>query len=129
MTESSTLTPWYNTNYTPSGEVTTHTDEKPKGLSQALEVLDKEPQEPRPAPLSQLEPATNAEVCSPLMDALPDTIGEDYKRFDDDEDNTAAWGAEGREPVVIRCGVAPPEGYEPGAQLQQINEIDRKSVV
>ncbi|WP_301195147.1 DUF3515 domain-containing protein [Corynebacterium stationis] len=123
MTEGSTLTTWYNTDYTPSVAVTTHTDEKPKGLSQALEVLSKDPQAPRPAPLSQLEPATNAEVCSPLMDALPDTIGEDYERFDVDEDNTAAWGAEGREPVVIRCGVAPPEGYEPGAQLQQINEI------
>src|SRR5690625_6214889 len=80
MTESSTLTPWYNTNYTPSGEVTTHTDEKPKGLSQALEVLSKDPQAPRPAPLSQLEPATNAEVCSPLMDALPDTIGEEDRK-------------------------------------------------
>src|SRR5690625_5306854 len=42
MTEGSTLTTWYNTDYTPSVAVTTHTDEKPKGLSQALEGLRKD---------------------------------------------------------------------------------------
>ncbi|MDN6246069.1 MAG: DUF3515 domain-containing protein, partial [Corynebacterium casei] len=39
------------------------------------------------------------------------------------EENTAAWSAPGFEPIVIRCGVAPPAGYEPGEQLQQINDI------
>ena len=123
MTEGSTLTTWYNTDYSPAVAVTTHTDDKPKGLKQALEVLDKDPQQPRPAPLTQLSSADNAEVCTSLMDEIPDTVGEDYERFAVTEENTAAWGAEGREPIVIRCGVAPPENYEAGAQLQQINEI------
>src|SRR5699024_8372428 len=45
------------------------------------------------------------------------------ERFAVTEENTAAWGAEGREPIVIRCGVAPRENYEAGAQLEQISEI------
>src|SRR5699024_5993356 len=99
MTEGSTLTTWYNTDYSPAVAVTTHTDDKPKGLKQALEVLDKAPQHPRPAPLAQLSSADNAEVCTSLMDEIPDTVGEDYERFAVTEEKTAAWGAEGREPI------------------------------
>lgn len=129
MTEGSTLTTWYNTDYSPAIAVTTHGDEQPAGLKDALSSLEQAPQEPNPAPLFQL-PAANdtnasdiAEVCAPLDDALPETIGEDYTRFEVEDDHTAAWGAPGREPIVIRCGVAPPAGYQPGEQLQQINDI------
>ncbi|GJN42968.1 DUF3515 domain-containing protein [Corynebacterium ammoniagenes] len=123
MTEGSSLTTWYNTDFSPAVAVTTHTDKQPEGLSDALEVLDATAQEPRPAPLSQLSSADNAEVCASLDDALPDTLGEDYQRMDVSEEHTAAWSAAGREPVAIRCGVEPPAGYEAGEQLQQINDI------
>src|SRR5699024_11515782 len=119
----STLTTWYNTDYSPAVAVTTYTDERTKGRKQALEVLDKDPQQPRPAPLTQLSSADIAEVCTSLMDEIPDTVGEDYERFAVTEEKTAAWGAEGREPIVIRCGVAPPANYEEGAEVQQLNEI------
>src|SRR5699024_8246258 len=105
MTEGSTLTTWYNTDYSPAVAVTTHTDDKPKGLKQALEVLDKDPQQPRPAPLTQLSSADNAEVCTSLMDEIPDTVGEDYERFAVTEEITAEWGAEGRNPMVIPAGL------------------------
>ena len=126
MTEGSTLTTWYNTDYSPAVAVTTHGDERPEGLEDALGVLEQTPQEPHPAPLSQLPVANNAQgtqACTELADALPDTVGEDYERFAVDDEYTAAWAAPGREPVVIRCGVAPPAGYQPGEQLQQINDI------
>ncbi|NMF31595.1 DUF3515 domain-containing protein [Corynebacterium ammoniagenes] len=123
MTEGSSLTTWYNTDFSPAVAVTTHTDKQPEGLSDALEVLDATAQKPRPAPLSQLSSADNAEVCTSLNDALPDTLGDDYQRMDVLEEHTAAWTAAGREPVVIRCGVEPPAGYEAGEQLQQVNDI------
>ena len=123
MTEGSTLTTWYALDYSPAAAITTHGDERPEGLGEAFAALADAPQEPQPAPLSQLKSADNAEVCAPLGDALPDTLGEDYERFVVEEEHTAAWGAPGREPIVIRCGVEPPAGYEPGEQLQQINDI------
>ena len=132
MTEGSTLTTWYNVDYSPAVAVTTHGDEQPEGLSDSLNALEARAQEPRPAPLSQLPAADSSntsdstnieEVCAPLADALPDTLGENYQRMEVPEENTAAWSAPGFEPIVIRCGVAPPAGYEPGEQLQQINDI------
>ncbi|MDO5511362.1 DUF3515 domain-containing protein [Corynebacterium sp.] len=75
-----------------------------------------------PAPLTQLS-SGDTSVCGDLLAALPDTIAENYERIDVAEDHTLAWTAAGREPVVLRCGVAPPENYEPGLQLHQINDV------
>ena len=34
-----------------------------------------------------------------------------------------AWSAPGRDAIVLRCGVAEPENYGPGARLDQVNGI------
>lgn len=90
----------------------------------ALSVTD---QVVPPAPLATLE-AGDTTACAPLIDAVPDTLLDGYSRLDLtgisglDPDTAAAWGSEGLEPLVLRCGVAAPPSYAPGAQLTQIND-------
>ncbi|MDY3127070.1 MAG: DUF3515 domain-containing protein [Corynebacterium sp.] len=123
MTPGSSLTTWYTTDFTPAVAVTTFSDKEPSKLADALSVLPHNPPAPRPAPLSQLNQAANASECQSLLAHLPDNLGEDYERKDVEETFTAAWSARGREPIVVRCGVTPPQGYEPGVTLQQVNDI------
>lgn len=88
---------------------------------------------PGKAPLAELEPSASDAAavhgaCRELMAALPEELADGYSRIDvADVDglgrNAAAWGAEGYEPVVLKCGVAPAASYAPGAQLTQINGI------
>ncbi|UIZ93036.1 DUF3515 domain-containing protein [Corynebacterium sp. CNCTC7651] len=73
-----------------------------------------------PAPLSQL-PAGDTAGCGSI--AAPDSIAEGYTRIDVSEEHTYAWTSPGKEPIVLRCGVAEPEAYEAGAQLTQINDV------
>ena len=75
-----------------------------------------------PAPLSALEGA-DASKCDALLQAAPDAIAEGYTRTEPASENTVAWRAEGRDPIVLRCGVAPSPNYAPGAQLAQVNDI------
>lgn len=123
MTPGSNLTTWYDTDRSPVVAVTTFNDERPTGLDKTLEPLRKKHHEPRPAPLSQLADGPD-KMCAPLEKALPENIADGYTRRSDIEDkNTYVWSAEGREDIVVRCGVGEPENYKPGVQLQQVNDV------
>ncbi len=128
VTPESTLATWYSVDRTPVVAVTA--DEPSLGgadnpvaeLGESVSTLAVADHEPNPAPLSQL-PAGDTSVCDDLMANLPDTVAGDHQRIEVSEPFTAAWTAPGREPIVLRCGVAPPENYEPGLQLTQVDEI------
>ncbi|MCS5479895.1 DUF3515 domain-containing protein [Corynebacterium sp. YIM 101645] len=129
-TPGSTLSSWYTVDREQVVAVTA--DEESLGragnpvadLAENVSALPAAEHEPYPAPLSQLAAAENTgDRCVALMAALPETIAEDYGRIDVAEPRTAAWTAPGLEPVVLRCGVAPPENYRPGLQLNQVNDI------
>ena len=63
-------------------------------------------------------------MCPDLEAALPESLAEGYTRREDmGDDNTWVFSAPGREEIVVRCGVAAPENYAAGAQLQQVNEV------
>lgn len=135
-TPQSTMQTWYVVNRFPVVAVTTDEvglggDDFPAGqLSDALNALDNKESETFSTPLSNLPKGENAR-CTELMDNLPSELSNEpmYTRYDGAEnqrltDNSmAAWVADGYEPIVIRCGVAFPENYEPGAQLQSINDV------
>lgn len=127
-TPQSTLETWYTVDrshvvaITADGPTMDGADNPVADLSEAVATLPTENRRPAPAPLSQLA-GGDTTVCTPLMDNLPDTLTEDYTRIDIDEAHTAAWTAPGLEPVILRCGVAPPENYRPGEQLNQVNDI------
>ena len=112
-TPGSTLQTWYAVDREQVVAVTADAEslgrhaEPVSGLSGSVATLPAAEHEPFPAPLSQLAAGDTA-VCGDLLAALPDTV---------------AWVADGREPVVLRCGVAPPENYQPGIQLNQVNDI------
>lgn len=54
-------------------------------------------------------------------DLLPD--GLDRSVVDKAPSGSATYLAEEQEPVVIRCGLAMPKSYAPGAQLTQVNKV------
>lgn len=54
-------------------------------------------------------------------DLLPD--GLDRSVLDKAPSGSATYLAEEQEPVVIRCGLAMPKSYAPGAQLTQVNKV------
>ncbi|WP_115684721.1 DUF3515 domain-containing protein [Corynebacterium senegalense] len=127
-TPGSTMTTWYSVDRDPVVAVTS--DEA--GLNGHdpraeldLSALPQAQLRPAPAPLSDLASGP-AEGCSALMADLPGTVAEGFERLGADRvgaADTAVWVAEGREPIVVRCGVADPENYEPGIQLYQVNDV------
>ena len=127
-TPGSTLQTWYAVDREQVVAVTADSeslgghDEPVSGLSESVAGLPAAEHEPFPAPLTQLASGDTA-VCGDLLAAMPETVADDYERIDVPEDHTIAWAADGREPIVLRCGVAPPENYEPGIQLNQVNDI------
>lgn len=124
MTPQSDLTTWYTTNRTPAVAVTTPGDKKPEGLD--LNVLTQKAQPTHPAPLADLAAASTADasVCPALLNSLPANFVSGYAPFSGDvPDNTYVWIGQGRESIVMHCGVAPPPGYKAGAQLTQVNSI------
>ena len=127
-TPGSTLQTWYAVDREQVVAVTADAEslgrhaEPVSGLSGSVATLPAAEHEPFPAPLSQLAAGDTA-VCGDLLAALPDTVAGDHERIDVPENHTVAWVADGREPVVLRCGVAPPENYQPGIQLNQVNDI------
>lgn len=136
-TPGSTLSTWYRVGSTPVVAVTADQDAD-SAVSELLEQVgsgDGPAADPHPVALSTLDPSGDgAEVlsrqCRGLMAALPQVHGYTLRVLDASEvgpgvaDGTmAAWVAEGREPVVVRCGVALPQAYEPGAALQQVNDV------
>lgn len=129
-TPGSTLATWFSVDREPAVAVTA--DEASLGKADTpLEGLDLAalPAGEQPvgeAPLSQLQPAANPEdaaACSALIDAAPQDIATGYRRVEPATEHTVAWIAEGKEPIVVRCGVAEPENYAAGAQLSQVNDI------
>lgn len=128
-TPGSTLATWYTVNRNPVVAITQDTDLAAESLPQLDEAMGATtPTEPQPhqAPLAQLqEQPQTTDTCRSLLAAAPETIGDYHKseQLPDELHNAAAWRAEGLEPIVLRCGVAEPAGYQPGVQLQQVNDI------
>lgn len=130
-TPESTLQTWYSVNTSPVVAVTADEqtlgrhDNPVAGISEQMAELPRANHEPRPAPLSQLEPAPvdTAEICAPLMENLPSTLADSWQRTDNDGADTAVWTLPGQEPIVVRCGVAPPENYAAGERLTQVNDV------
>ena len=126
-TPGSNLTTWYSTKHTPAIAVTTSSedaqDDAPEGLEEAFKQLEKKAQKANPAPLSQLKAGPDS-MCPALEEALPETLAEGYtRRTDVGDKNTWVYSAPGQEEIVVRCGVASPENYRAGVQLQQVNDV------
>lgn len=136
------LQTWYAVNREPAVAVTSYQvdpaeteDESVAApvaeLSEAVAQLPEHEHELNPTPLANLTATDDAAArCAELIDNLPETFGSepDYTRTTIadsglSEETSAAWNAPGSEPVVIRCGVTSPENYEPGAVLNQVNDI------
>lgn len=94
---------------------------------------------PRELPLAGLKSdraADSGGTCTSFRGALPDSFG-DYRRITEtttaspdtaagtglDSLGVAVWTAPGKEPVVVRCGVAMPDSYAAGARLTQVNKV------
>ncbi|WP_018296370.1 DUF3515 domain-containing protein [Corynebacterium lubricantis] len=126
-TPESTLSTWYSTDRYPVVAVTADEsalDGQAEPVSSLpISSLAAADIEPGPAPLSQLAAGSSPEVCSEFLAALPESVAEGYSPLEVSEPNTVAWASEGQEPVVVRCDVAPPENYQAGEQLQQINDV------
>ncbi|WKD61065.1 hypothetical protein CCICO_05160 [Corynebacterium ciconiae DSM 44920] len=144
-TTGSTMQTWYLVGATPTVAVTADAESLKdaanpvEGLGDALSPIDGEALAPAAAPLSQLDsPAADAASCQTYQQALPtvlETSSGSYRQIKGSEveaagyprkpDNTVVWmpDDDGLEPIITRCGVAEPAGYEPGQQLQQVNDI------
>lgn len=134
-TPGSNLTTWFTVDRSPIVAVTAD-DAALNGRPSPVRDLDVSALHatmPRPgkAPLADLagthDEASDA-VCRELIAALPRELADRYSRIDVSTvdglgDHAAAWSADGLEPVVLKCGVAPPPSYAPGAQLTQVNGI------
>lgn len=125
---------WFTVDTSPVLAVTAPVHDDVVG-SLDVSALPKVEPHPAPAPLSQVKDAPGAQaraVCAPLMDALPETLTDGYSRTDLggvgsadglDPEQAAAWGADGLDPIVLRCGVEDPPSYAAGAPLTQVNAI------
>lgn len=133
------LQTWYTVDRSPAIALTLYqvdaevtTEDLAADLGAAISSVPGTEPEPRDTPLADMAPAAAdaTERCTALMDNLPESFGNDpeYTRASIADtglpaDTDAAWTAPGHEPVVLRCGVAPPENYEAGAMLNQVNEV------
>ena len=62
-----------------------------------------------------------ATTCGRLLDALPDTVAEQPRREVDPRDAyAAAWGGP---PIVLRCGVGSPAGFDELSVCQVANGV------
>lgn len=119
----STLSTWFTTDRAPVIAVTADA-QSGRGVVEGIDVtrLPRTAPAPAPAPLSQLA-GGDASACRGFTEAAPEHIAEGFSLVDAPlaDPNTVAWTAPGREPVVVRCGVAAPEHYRAGARLAQVN--------
>lgn len=131
-TPGSDLTTWYAVDRSPALAVTasgerSRDDEPPVADldTSALSALSATAPHPNPAPLADLPAAAGASgACAELLGAAPDSIAEGYTRVAEPANpDTAAWAAPGRDAIVLRCGVAAPASYRPGARLDQVNGV------
>ncbi|MEZ2189627.1 DUF3515 domain-containing protein [Corynebacterium sp. CCM 9204] len=137
-TTGSSLRTWFSVDTSPVVAVTADdkslsgTDHPLAELSGVLGSLPHRNQEAAPPPLADLAPGSSDTDCDKLLLSLPERLAGDtgYARLDDSgikasglPTGSAAWIAPGVEPVVLRCGVADSPSYEPGVQVQQVNDI------
>lgn len=128
-TPGSTLATWYLVDRSPVLAVTADAQQLDDGIPPVADLdtaaLTGPAPKTQPAPLAGLEAAgtdTSAK-CDGLLAAAPDAIAEGYSRVDAESPQTVAWSAPGRDAIVLRCGVAAPESYGPGARLDQVNGV------
>ena len=137
-TPGSTLTTWFTVDRSPVLAVTADVEQLRSGAAPVSGIdtaaLTGPAPEQRPAPLADLAGAggggsdggvgaAGAAGCDSLLAAAPDSIAEGYTRVDAVSEQTVAWSAEGQDAIVLRCGVAAPENYGPGARLDQVNGV------
>lgn len=126
-TPGSTLATWFTVDRSPVIAVTADAQQLRDGTTPVSGIdtaaLTGPAPEQQPAPLADLAAAGDAGTCDSLLDAAPDSIAEGYTRVDAVSEQTVAWSAEGQDAIVLRCGVADPENYGPGARLDQINGV------
>lgn len=126
-TPGSTLATWFTVDRSPVLAVTADTQQLRDGTA-PVEGLDTAAltgpaPEQRPAPLADLATAGDPGKCDSLLAAAPESIAEGYTRVDAVSEQTVAWSAAGQDAIVLRCGVADPANYGPGARLDQINGV------
>lgn len=134
-TPGANLTTWFTVDRSPTVAVTAD-DAALDGRDNPVEDLDLSAlpaAEPAPgkATLAGIESSisgASGDVCRGLIETLPQDLPDDYTRMDVAAvdglgEGAAAWIADGLEPVVLKCGVAPPPSYAAGARLTQVNDI------
>lgn len=128
-TPGSTLATWFTVDRSPVLAVTADTQQLRSGAAPVAGIdtsaLTGPAPEQHPAPLADLAAGggAGAASCNSLLAAAPDSIADGYTRVDAVSEQTVAWSAEGQDAIVLRCGVAAPENYGPGARLDQVNGV------
>ena len=61
------------------------------------------------------------EACERLVADLPERVSDQPRRETEDDALGAAWGDP---PIVLRCGVGTPEGYDKFSGCQTVNGLD-----
>jgi len=59
--------------------------------------------------------------CQTLLEDLPESLSDQPRRQVDGSSYAAAWGDPA---IVLRCGVAAPEGFDKFSACQRVNEVD-----
>ncbi|GAB3075993.1 DUF3515 domain-containing protein [Corynebacterium aquatimens] len=132
--DASALTTWFTVNRSPIVAVTAEADTGDSAASPVAELdlsfLPESAAEPRGIPLNAVEDEPGQrDACRAFLASMPASLDGGYKRVDSPvagalhPETTAAWTRPGHNPVVVRCGVATPKSYAPGAQLTQINNV------
>ena len=128
-TPGSTLATWFTVDRSPVLAVTADVEQLRSGAAPVAGIdtsaLNGPAPEQHPAPLADLAAGggAGAASCNSLLAAAPDSIADGYTRVDAVSEQTVAWSAEGQDAIVLRCGVAAPENYGPGARLDQVNGV------
>lgn len=125
-TPGSDLSTWYSVGPGPTTALTTSAplDAALDPIGAVIASGSGSSSKPKPYPTSTLR-AGNSTNCTALLDALPASLGA-WTRSDNPPAaprRSATYHADGREPIVIRCGVAMPKAYRAGARLTQINTV------
>lgn len=118
----SELSTWFTVNRSPVVAVTAERSGRAPVGDIDASALPLAENAPAPAPLSQLA-AGDASACGSLEAAAPQEIAEGFSLIDAPQPHTLAWQSSGNQTVVVRCGVADPANYAPGAQLVQVNGV------
>jgi hypothetical protein len=61
------------------------------------------------------------EACRALLEDLPGSLSDQEQRPVDGSPYAAAWG---EPPIVLRCGVGAPEGFDKFSSCQRVNGVD-----